>query len=455
MIGRRINGEATWKAELYFLASLIRIPRYVNSVSKPHLLFGNQDLLSVWRMFEQAVSRRGMEDPLLDSLSFDEISLTGEFTRANNVDVRTLWKSMEDPAIKGAPEKLHGLLEHYAIARTIDERVCDRLNALSSGDITPQEAVLTLQQDIVGFSTEGTHSPSSVRSIVKNVWESRRTSERTSIKTGFKRLDDVIGALVPGCTYLFCARTSHGKSSWAAQIVTQQALAGHRVGVIGLEDSRSVWASRWMSRLSGVTLKKIRDQILSRPVISDEGYVPLTQEEEAALEASADTSYLDNIQLSDAKGARLVDVLRIMSDMVVRHGCQVIWVDYIQAIYARSGDGRSRRDFLEYCWAMMEREAERLEVPLMITAQLNREWEREPPGGMPGLRHVEWLGAAEQKAFVGAVLYRPYRDPRITTKNQDKRYNELICNIEKSKQGETVALEYHFDPGACVIKEMG
>ena len=310
MIGRRINGEATWKAELYFLASLIRIPRYVNSVSKPHLLFGNQDLLSVWRMFEQAVSRRGMEDPLLDSLSFDEISLTGEFTRANNVDVRTLWKSMEDPAIKGAPEKLHGLLEHYAIARTIDERVCDRLNALSSGDITPQEAVLTLQQDIVGFSTEGTHSPSSVRSIVKNVWESRRTSERTSIKTGFKRLDDVIGALVPGCTYLFCARTSHGKSSWAAQIVTQQALAGHRVGVIGLEDSRSVWASRWMSRLSGVTLKKIRDQILSRPVISDEGYVPLTQEEEAALEASADTSYLDNIQLSDAKGARLTTYRR-------------------------------------------------------------------------------------------------------------------------------------------------
>jgi replicative DNA helicase len=203
-----------------------------------------------------------------------------------------------------------------------------------------------------------------------------------------------------------------------------------------------------------VSLKKIRDQILSRPAISDEKNCPLTHEEEAALEACSDTNYLDNIQLSDAKGARLVDVLRIMSDMVVRHGCQVIWIDYIQAIYARSGDGRSRRDFLEYCWAMLEREAERLQVPLMLTAQLNREWEREPPGGMPGLRHVEWLGAAEQKAFVGAVLYRPYRDPRISSKNQDRRFNELVLNVEKSKQGETIAINYHFDPAACIIKEM-
>ena len=48
-----------------------------------------------------------------------------------------------------------------------------------------------------------------------------------------------------------------------------QAEAGHRVGIISLEDSKSVWASRWMSKVSGVTLGKIRDNVLTAP---DVGY---------------------------------------------------------------------------------------------------------------------------------------------------------------------------------------
>tara|TARA_R110000824_G_scaffold10036_1_gene44457 strand:+ start:11136 stop:12518 length:1383 start_codon:yes stop_codon:yes gene_type:complete len=454
VISRRIEEKTTWKTELYFLASLVKSPRYIMSVERPHLLFANQDLLSLWRMFEQSVHRRGSEDPLMDPISYDEVTLTGEFGRAINVDIKSLWKSIADPTIKGAPEKFHTLLHNYATLRLIDGTVCDRLSAVSSGDITPQEAVTNLQQDIVGFHPGGSQTPVSVLKVLQDVWLSRdNLTERSRIRTGFPRLDNLIGALVPGCTYLFCARTSHGKSSWAAQIVNQQARDGHRVGVIALEDSKSVWASRWMSRLSGVSLKRIRDNILTRPVEGDKDNKPLNGQEECALAASVTTRYLDNIHLSDAKGASLTDVLRIMNDMVVRHGCECIWLDYIQAIYARPGDSRSRRDFLEYCWAMIEREAERLEVPLMLTAQLNREWERDPLPSMPGLRHTEWLGAAEQKAFVGVVLYRPYRDPRLPQGEQDHRFNELTCNVEKSKQGETVAIPYHFDPSACCITE--
>ena len=89
----------------------------------------------------------------------------------------------------------------------------------------------------------------------------------------------------------------------------------------------------------------------------------------------------------------------------------------------------------------------------MLTAQLNREWEREPLPTMPGLRHVEWLGAAEQKAYVGAIVYRPYRDPRYSQNQQDAQFGNLVINIEKCKQGESVALQYEFNPSACSIKE--
>ena len=126
----------------------------------------------------------------------------------------------------------------------------------------------------------------------------------------------------------------------------------------------------------------------------------------------------------------------------------------MQAIYADSRDGRSRRDFLEYSWAMLEREAERLQVPLMITAQLNRAWEAEPLAVKPGVRHVEWMGAAEQKCYMGAVIYRPYKDPRLSMNQQNSKFNELIVNIEKCKQGDSIAIPYHFSPEACLIREM-
>jgi len=108
---------------------------------------------------------------------------------------------------------------------------------------------------------------------------------------------------------------------------------------------------------------------------------------------------------------------------------------------------------LEYAWAMMEREAERLQVPLMITAQLNRAWETEELPAMPSLRHVEYMGAAEQKCYVGAIIYRPFKDFRLDKDERDDRFGEMLIHIEKSKQGESVALKYEFDPKACVIRE--
>ena len=451
MSGPRITPNLTWRPEFYFLASLIKTPRYIHSVSRPQVLFANEKLFCIWRMLEQAINLRGKDDPLLDNVGLDEVTLTAEFSRASHMDVRDMWTDLMDPTIRGAPEKFHRILEYYAAARTIDQKVCDRLGQLSNGSMGPEDAVHNIQRDLVSIYTSDNYTPSNVRTMLEGVWEARDKNPTTRIRTGFHRLDETIGALVPGCTYLWAARTSHGKSSWVGQVVTQQAQAGHRIGVIGLEDSPSIWASRWMSRISGVPLQKIRDNVLSAPV---NGTSRLTDKEQSAILAATKSSHLDNITFIDAKGGRLLDIMRAMSELVVRHGAEVVWIDYLQAIYADSRDGRSRRDFLEYSWAMLEREAERLQVPLMITAQLNRAWEAEPLAVKPGLRHVEWMGAAEQKCYMGAVIYRPYKDPRLSMNQQNSKFNELIVNIEKCKQGDSIAIPYHFSPEACLIREM-
>lgn len=448
----RVTSEATWQTEFFFIASCLRHPRYVSGIGNPCSLFANQDLLSVWRMVEQAVSRRGVDDPLFNKIALDELILTGEHQRSG-IDVRSMWSDLSDPSITATPEKLHHLLELYTSVRLIDERVCDRLSRL--GSVGPEATVSAIQQDVVGINSNELYKSISLQSAMKEMWDSRHGGARARIRTGFKKLDTIIGSLVPGCTYLWAARTSHGKSSWLAEVVNNQALAGHRVGVIGLEDGYSVWASRYMSRTSGIKLNRIRDNILSVCAENEHGRIaPLMDTEIDALEMSVKAPHLDNIHITDAKGARLVDVLRIMNELVLRFGCEIIWIDYLQAIYASGGDGRSRRDFLESAWAKMEHEATKLGVPLMITAQLNREWEKDPLPSMPGLRHVEWMGAAEQKCYVGAIIYRPYKDTRLDPLQQHQRFNELLINVEKAKQGESKALEFHFDPSACLIREL-
>ena len=447
-MNKALVGDVTWKSEFYFLASLIDTPRYIASVDHPHNLFGNKDLLSVFRMLEQATNMRGPHDPMMDRVSIGEVQLTAEFTRSG-IEVGTLWKDLADPTIKGSPDKFHNLLEHYSALRFMEEKFSNRLSDMSNGVYGPEETVSHIQNDVVSIHMSDQYESSTIRSMIHSLWFDRFKNPPASIKTGFKKMDDVIGALIPGCTYLWAARTSHGKSSWVSQIVNNQASAGHRVGIISLEDSKSIWASRWMSKVSGVSLAKIRDNVLTAP--QDDS---LATEDEVALESAASVDYLDNVFLADAKGAKINDVLRIMNDMVVRQGCQIIYIDYLQAIYADARNTRSRRDWLEYCWAMMEKEADRLSVPLMLTAQLNREWEGNPLPAMPGLRNTEWMGAAEQKCYVGAVIYRPYRDPRLSQGERTDRFDELLINIEKSKQGENIAIQYGFDPARSLIEEL-
>jgi replicative DNA helicase len=442
-------GDTTWQTEYYFLASLVRQPRYLFGIEQPHKLFANEDMLSLFRMMEQAVSRRDKTDPLIDPIDIYEIKCTPEFSKGNSkFDVAGYWSDLMDPTIQSTPEKFHRLLEQYSALRLLQNTFHTKIEQLESGILSPEEAVSGIQSDVVGLHFTEQYEPESLNNMVNSIWNERPDTPTSSVKTGFESVDKVIGALVPGCTYLWAARTSHGKSSWVAEIANKQAQAGHDVGIISLEDSKTVWSSRWLSKISGVELGVIRDHVLQ---FSGNG--ELTVEQEAAIEEATFSEHMKRIHIVDAKGAQLSEILRIMNDLVVRQGCKVIWLDYLQAIYADARNTRSRRDWLEYCWAMLEREADRMGVPLMLTAQLNREWEGQPMPTMPALRNTEWLGAAEQKCYVGGIIYRPYRDPRLEKADKQKRFNDFVVYIEKCKQGENLPLHFKFEPSICQITE--
>lgn len=440
-------GDTTWQTEFYFLASLIQQPRYLFGIESPHKLFANQELLSMFRMMEQALNRRSKDDPLMDPIDLYEIKCSPEFSQGNaKFDVCGYWADLADPTIQGAPDKFHRLLEQYSALRIIQNTFQTKLEQLENGILSPEEAVSGIQSDVVGLHFTEQYEPQSLKSMVAHMWDNRSSKKTTTIKTGFDEVDKVIGALVPGCTYLWAARTSHGKSSWVAEVANNQAKAGVNVGIISLEDSKTVWSSRWLSKVSGVPLGKIRDSVMNGLQRED-----LTDAEEESIEAATYQEHMDRIHIVDAKGAQLAEILQIMNDLVVRQGCQVIWLDYLQAIYADARNTRSRRDWLEYCWAMLEREADRMGVPLMMTAQLNREWEGQPLPTMPSLRNTEWMGAAEQKCYVGAIIYRPYRDPRFDQEKRDAMFNDFFVNIEKCKQGENLAIPFSFEPSLCQI----
>ena len=449
-----INPKDSWRAEFYFISSLIRNPVYLRQIDDPGELLANRELKSLWRMVDQAFALRGSGTKrAAEPITLEEITLTAEYDRSALIDPRAIWPDVQNSSIQANPETWHDLLLNYYACRYIEENVFKNLRSVAEKLQTPDDALHAIQSAVTGVRLASQFETKPTAETLRAMWDGRDERPIAKVNLGFPKLDDLIGALVPGCSYLFGGRTNHGKSSWIANCAAQQAKAGHRVGLITLEDGPQIWASRWLSMSSGVPLKKIRDDILSRGP-RDAINVAITDGEASAIESTMDLKHLQNILVAEAKGARLLDVLRLMGELRVMHEVDVIWIDYVQAIYAESGDGRSRRDFLEFAWSRLEAEAERLQIPLCFTAQLNREWEKDPGGARPSLRHVEYAGHAEQKCYVGAIVYRPSRDPRLSVQEREQRSNEFWVNIEKSKLSDALAFQYDFDAGRCQLTEV-
>jgi len=214
------------------------------------------------------------------------------------------------------------------------------------------------------------------------------------VPTGLPRVDALTGGLRPGELTVLAARTGHGKTALACQVSLHALLAGRRVLIATAEMTPEELLYRMLAMRTGTEASR-----LARGA-------SLTDDEVAR--AAGEIGVLDGLGLSflwKATGLDLQTVEREAERAALVGEADVVVVDYLQLVrLGRRTDNRVV-EVGEVAMAC-KRLAQRLRVPVLGLAQLNRQVEqrRDP---RPQLSDLRESGALEQAADAVWLLFRP------------------------------------------------
>lgn len=230
--------------------------------------------------------------------------------------------------------------------------------------------------------------------LAQRVW-SAATSPRERAKrralSGMGLLDWAIGGFVDGSMTVVGGRTGAGKSSLMLAWALSMARAGRKPGIISLEDPADVWGGRLVAALSGVDSTRLgRGE-------ADEVDLP-------AVAAAVEAARALHLEVTFAVGGLLERVRGDVQHLVRDRGCDVIFVDYLQAVRLNANSRRYDKEVSNVAKAL-KGDCARERVPLVLGSQLSRA-ERGKPFSEPHLSDLKESGDVENESEAVVLLWR-------------------------------------------------
>lgn len=227
------------------------------------------------------------------------------------------------------------------------------------------------------------------------------------VKTGFYRLDEILGGLEAGDVCVIGARPAVGKSALATQIIGNVAEQGLRVGYFNLEMVKSQVYERFVARNGGLTLTRIRR---AKDFCNDE--------KEKFDKANEKIKKMD---------VRIYTGSKTVSE--IKHECRhqgfdLIVIDYLQLVKADRQYANRSSEVGNISKTIKELAME-LNVPVILLSQLNRVSEGRDTKE-PTMAELRESGDVEQDASQIILIWNLSED--------NKSYKGL--KIDKNRQGE-------------------
>jgi replicative DNA helicase len=204
--------------------------------------------------------------------------------------------------------------------------------------------------------------------------------------TGLDDLDELIGGLRGGATYVIAARSSMGKTALMCSIAHHVAQS-KPCYIATLEMPRREIASRLMAINANLNIGNVKNW-------GDDDYLKLTK-------AAASIKDL-NITIDHEEGLSLAKLRARTRRMKRKHGLGCIFVDYIQLMKSKA-DTREREVAL--ISEGIKSLAKELDVPVVALAQLNRDCDKRADK-RPLMSDLRESGSIEQDADVIVMVYR-------------------------------------------------
>lgn len=271
-----------------------------------------------------------------------------------------------------------------------------------------------------------------IRDISKG---SRKPGEIMGLSTGYKELDKYLMGLQPGQMFVLAARPSVGKTTFALNIC-QNVAKLHKLPVIifSLEMSSHEVTSKILASETGIPLHVIKMKNFNAEHM---------QKLNRVNELSEIPFYID-----DRGGQTIMEMRSKARRLKMERGLGLIMIDYLQIIRPHSKH-QNKADLIGDISMAIKALAKELEVPIMVLAQLNREFEKDSGGAVgkdgrpkmarkPRLSDLRDSGAIEADADIVIFIDRE----KDLQKNPDQLTTMVIG---KNRSGELGDVYFRFD----------
>lgn len=241
-------------------------------------------------------------------------------------------------------------------------------------------------------------------------------------------LQALLGGLLPGKMYIVAGRPSMGKSTFVQAIAFDQAVHGKVGLIVSLEDTEQGIVERFLRAHMGID-----DRVLAGRI------------------ADPNEALMDALGIVGGMAlwvsSRTITAENAVARIMAFHGqrpVDFIVIDYIQ-LFAAMTHRHSRYDQITDMSVQLATLARRLNVPILVVAQLNRGPD-ERPDHRPMLSDLKETGQLEQDAHVVIFLWRPgaYWTENSPQWKEEYRYR-LNVIVAKNKDGPTGQLALYYD----------
>lgn len=246
------------------------------------------------------------------------------------------------------------------------------------------------------------------------------------LSTGFERLDEVLGGLVEGTLVTIGGRTGIGKTAFAFNLLRNLAIEKNIPSLyISLEGTEQLCTDI----LIACTLN-----IKYRGLLSGQ----LVAEEWEKLDKGVSGIVNSPIYLDTKSTYTIDDICKTVEEAVQEHQVKVVFIDYLQLIFAKTGFTENRYLELNYITRKLKALAKEFNITIVLLSQLNRNTEGEKRlDHRPVLTDLRDSGTICDDSDVVCFVHRPeYFHIYDDEKGNDMRNKALII-VAKNRLGYT------------------
>ena len=246
------------------------------------------------------------------------------------------------------------------------------------------------------------------------------------MSTGFERLDEVLGGLVEGTLVTIGGRTGMGKTAFAFNLLRNLSIEKKISTLyISLESTEQLCTNMLIACTLNI---KYRGLLSSQLVVEEWEKI----DKELSRIANAPV-YLDT-----KSTYTIDDICKTVEETVQEHQVKVVFIDYLQLIFAKTGFTENRYLELNYITRRLKALAKEFNITIVLLSQLNRNAEDEKRHDhRPVLTDLRDSGTICDDSDVVCFVHRPEYYHIYQDDKGNDMHNVALIIVAKNRLGNT------------------